>query len=1121
MIVSYRGCALRLQVNDDEVMRLKRYITAALTALLVLVLSITLIFFVGILLPDDSAPTESGQPSQKVNYSLYISEICSKNESVIVDVDGRHRDYIEIYNAGDTVDLAGLYFSDGKVSSKPLDSTILPAGCYLVIFLADDLTGFALGASGGDQLQMLDPQGNILQQVVTVPMGPDQVMVYDNGKYTVSNDPSPGFPNDEMGVKLFRYGMEDTNPKIVFSELLMDNRYALPDEQLVYSDVLELQNISEEPVQLSDYYLADRLENRFDYRLPEVELAPGEYILIWCDGGNYVSENGQIHADFRISQGEILYLTTRDHYYVSLEAISAGTDMSLSRREDGSYTPGEVSLGYANDVDGVAQFIDSRTATDSSLVINEVLMSSANVPYLGGFYDVIEIWNRSEQTVNTEGWFLTDGKDPFKYALPAQDIGPHSYILILCGPDTTGFSLSKTDVLRLTGPDHRSTPQIACLADAFSRQETEGEVSYMTMGVTLGYANTADNHIQYLKDQYGGGLMISEVMSVNNSYLPGAYATTCDWIELYNASDADILLSDYYFSNKDDYLLRYRLPEQTLKAGAYCVIFLSKDNRNLLKGYPVLPFALSSAGEDLYLSNADGIVDYVQVPALQVDTTYGRPNSSIEFALLADVTPGKANGEAAQNTEAPTATLPQGSYDDVESLEISFSGEGNIYYTTDCTVPTAQSTLYTGPIHITKTTVFRVIAIENGKRPSKVVDLTYLVNEGDALGVVTIVTHPDNLWDWETGIYVDGPNASNKEPGYGANYWMDWEKEATVSMFENTGGGFESVGCGIKVFGGYSRYQPKKSLVCFFRKEYGASELDYALFGDEGPDTFEAFVLRNSGQDILLSRIRDEVITSLVSEYTTVAVQKFKPVVVYLNGKYYGLHFVREKLNTNYVAGNFNTTADNVILCEQGGYNSYSYRSLLSYAMNHDMRNKQYYDYVCSQIDVDNYIDYMVAQLFIANTDNGNVRFFRIGNGKWTWIMYDTDLSFYDSSINSLRSHLNPNYIGNNDSTSKTLAVCLLKNPEFKEKFIRRIAWQMENIWTEENVVSRVDEIEAMISQDMIKDCRRWGTSYSGWQNSVNTLRRYVRNRRARFPAMVQAYFGLTDAQMVEYGFPV
>jgi spore coat protein CotH len=252
-----------------------------------------------------------------------------------------------------------------------------------------------------------------------------------------------------------------------------------------------------------------------------------------------------------------------------------------------------------------------------------------------------------------------------------------------------------------------------------------------------------------------------------------------------------------------------------------------------------------------------------------------------------------------------------------------------------------------------------------------------------------------------------------------------------------------------------------------------------------------------------------------------VAVQKFKPVVVYLNGEYFGLHFVREKLNVHYVAGNFNTTADNVVLCEQGGYNSSAYRSLLKYAMNHDLRKKEYYDYVCSQIDVDNYIDYMIAQIYIANTDNGNVRFFRIGDGLWTWIMYDTDLSFYDTTINSVSSHLNPNAIGNKDITSKTLAVCLLKNPEFKEKFLRRIAWQLDNIWTEENIISRVDEIEAMISQDMVKDCARWKTSYNGWKNSVETLRKFARRRESRLIGFVQNYFDLTDAQMIEYGFSI
>jgi hypothetical protein len=95
----------------------------------------------------------------------------------------------------------------------------------------------------------------------------------------------------------------------------------------------------------------------------------------------------------------------------------------------------------------------------------------------------------------------------------------------------------------------------------------------------------------------------------------------------------------------------------------------------------------------------------------------------------------------------------------------------------------------------------------------------------------------------------------------------------------------------------------------------------------------------------------------------------------------------------------------------------------------------------------------------------------------------------------------------------------LLKNPEFKEQFIRRIAWQINNIWTEENVSARIDELESLIAHDMKRDCVKHEKNYSHWQSYVASLRTFAPSRNKQLPKIVQQHFGLTDAQMREYGF--
>ena len=135
--------------------------------------------------------------------------------------------------------------------------------------------------------------------------------------------------------------------------------------------------------------------------------------------------------------------------------------------------------------------------------------------------------------------------------------------------------------------------------------------------------------------------------------------------------------------------------------------------------------------------------------------------------------------------------------------------------------------------------------------------------------------------------------------------------------------------------------------------------------------------------------------------------------------------------------------------------------------------------------------------------------------------MFDTDYGFADVYYNSVKDHLNPAGTGSSDAFSTQLINALLKNATFRDAFIRRIAWQMNTIWTKENVWARIDELEALIGPDMVRDCARRNSSISRWQEHVNTLRQFVIQRNKVLPGYVQSYFGLTDQQMLEYGFTV
>ena len=1053
-------------------------------------------------------------------YSLIFSELCTKNETIISDNYGRSADYVELYNSADVpADLSGCQFTDGKATSPALENVILAPGEYRHFFLGDAITGFALGASGGDCIQLLSSTGAILAQTNTTALEPDQVMLWLDGTYVTSYEASPGFINDAAGVKAFREGVKLEEPAVTISEVLAQNKSVLPDENFLYPDFIELHNTTDAAICLEGWYLSDSLAERYTYRFDNVTIQPGGYLLIACDGAFYTEESGLIHVNFGLSYGETLVLTDKNGGYSCLDITSPGKNLSVSL-ENGEYLLTSPSLGYANTDEGRYAFAENRLDRNAPLVISEVLLSACDVSWQGRFVDAVEITNRSNSPVSTKGWYLSDGDDPFAFPLPEAILAPGEVLVIECSAAATGFGLSEGEVLILTAPDHRSLPGVLCTVSpgkSLSLRDYES-LTYDFADTTLGYANTDENAIAY-RSVLASGLRINEVISANDSYLKGYYSKTCDWLELYNASAEPVELSDYFLSNNPGRPEKYRLPQKLLQPGEYYVIFLANSVENLNRDYEILPFTLSSEGETLVLSKDGLVVDMVNVPELAVDVSYGRIQGSTEFDLLASVTPGKANSGPADICSAPVALTAQGSYDGIEYLDIVLQGEGEIYYTTDCSVPNRYSKRYTGPIRITKTTVIRARCIESGRKSSQILDLTYLINENDTLEAVCIVTNPDNLYNHETGIYVLGPNAAEEFPHKGANYWMDWERKASVSFFETDGTVGFTENCGIKIFGAYSRSYPKKSLACFFRSRYGCDTLDYPLFGEEGADTFEVFVLRACGQDIFHARMRDEVATSIAREYTDLATQRYRPVVVYLNGKYFGLHFIREKLNEHYVSANYGCDSATVVICEGNGYESRDYLALVEYARTHDLSKQEHYDYVSQQMDIQVYMDYIISQLWLANTDVNNVKFF-IGEGrKWHWILYDTDLTMHNEHYNTLEDYLHPGGTGASNSIRTTLINSLLKNEEFFDAFLRRMAWHLNEVWCEENVVARVDQIASAIAPDMVKDCQRWDTAYRDWERNVEDLKDFARERNKNLIPMIADYFDLTKAEMRSYGF--
>ncbi|MBK7712059.1 MAG: chitobiase/beta-hexosaminidase C-terminal domain-containing protein [Bacteroidales bacterium] len=113
----------------------------------------------------------------------------------------------------------------------------------------------------------------------------------------------------------------------------------------------------------------------------------------------------------------------------------------------------------------------------------------------------------------------------------------------------------------------------------------------------------------------------------------------------------------------------------------------------------------------------------------------------------------------------------------------SIFNSDSIYYTVDGSEPKIGDLRYSSPINISQNTIIRARSFNSEKLSGNITTNTYITRR-HTLPVVCLSTEPANLWDYNTGIYVLGPNASPDQPNYGANFWEDWERKAHMELYD-------------------------------------------------------------------------------------------------------------------------------------------------------------------------------------------------------------------------------------------------------------------------------------------------------------------------------------------------
>ena len=492
-----------------------------------------------------------------------------------------------------------------------------------------------------------------------------------------------------------------------------------------------------------------------------------------------------------------------------------------------------------------------------------------------------------------------------------------------------------------------------------------------------------------------------------------------------------------------------------------------------------------------------------------------------------------------------------------------------IYFTTDGSVPTTKSALYIDPIRLTnrssepntismiptnriteggrrwlepagtirKGNVIRAVALVNGETSAVETHSIFIFAEGEdayQLPVISIVTDNENLFDDEIGIYVPG-NYFDENDDWSGNYYqrdLKWERPARFEFFDSDGSLGLAQDIGIRIHGGWTRRLPMKSLRLYARSEYGENRFNIKMFEDLDDMSFNRFILRNSGNDFGNSMFMDAAAQSLIRHFN-VDTQAYRPVIVFLNGEYWGIHNVRERYDRRYLERVYGADPDNIDLMtgsqtiKEG--DSENYEQLVQFIRFSDFSDDVNYQELKKQIDIDNFLDYYSAQIYYGNTDwpQNNIDYWRSKvdynpnapaglDGRWRWLLYDADRSLgfiTDASFDMVEWVTIERNPENNLTYPNLFLRSFLRNDTFYQEFINRIADHLNTAFLPDRVSQVIDSLNAPLNPVIEEHIHRWqnhrGRGY--WENEVKTMHQYGKDRPGYLRRHIRDHFNVGD----------
>jgi len=803
----------------------------------------------------------------------------------------------------------------------------------------------------------------------------------------------------------------------------------------------------------------------------------------------------------------------------------------------------------------------------------------------GDFEDWIELYNAGTSSVNLLNYSLTDNVNiPNKWKFPSIVLQPNGYLLIFASGKDRKFYFDHWEMpVRCTqiwkyqigsssipsnwntvgfndnswisamgsigyGDDDDSTVIAPCISIFMRKTFSISDTSKIYKAIFS--IDFDDSFVAYIN-----GIEIAR-SNINGN--PPAWNT---------ASITDYEAQMYKGGKPSNYTLEWATLKNILKNGSNVLAvqvhnrstsssdmtaapFLSfaiKDQSNLFGVNDTLPywfinkpaflhtnFKIDNDGEEIRLFNTNNIsVDNKFSGSQFVNTSISRkPDGSNNWCLTYPPTPKKPNGTSncyLGICDKPQFSVSSGFYNSQQYVTITNSlPNTTIRYTLNGNKPTINDKVYTGPVFIDSTRVLkaREFSTNGTLMPGPINTSTYFIKESFTLPVVSFTMDSMDLWDWNNGIYVLGPNANLSHQAFrGANFWMDWERESTLEYYDNVGARQFSVEGLNSIFGNYSRAKAQKSFDFKVKSLYDTLDIDYQIFPNRAHTNFKNLIFRNAGSDWMKSHLMDEYLHQLLDKNDLYCNPNL-PVIGFLNGKYWGVYYIREKSDEKFLERYTGYERDSIDQIRNSG-NDWaangditSFNAMVNFFSNANLTSSASYDVAKSYFDMNNYMTYFAAEMYsgnddwVGNTWSNNIKMWkpRIYGAKWKYQLHDIDqgLISYNLNTNSLALAINPLEGGNNNHSM--MLNKFMQNSQFKIDFVNRYADLLNTVFKPDTMLKLLTEFKNNLSPEMQRAYKKFlpAKDTNEWIGYLNSVTNFINQRPTVVRSHIRDYFGLT-----------